>query len=72
MINLRSCRFYLNPVWLQIIVPNFPSGQPDWNRHKFYRHVCMLKIQALPYVRSEKLQFVKIKEFELFMEGREQ
>jgi len=53
-------------------VPNFPSGQPDWNRHKFYRHVCMLKIQAIAYVRSEKLQFVKIKEFELFMDGCEQ
>jgi len=53
-------------------VPNFPSGQPDWNRHKFYRHVCNFKLQALPYVRSEKLQFVKMKEFELFMEGREQ
>jgi len=52
-------------------VPNFPSGQPDWNSHKFYRHVCNFKLQALPYVRSGKLQFVKMKEFELFMEGRE-
>jgi len=53
-------------------VPNFPSSQPDWNRHNFYGHVCNFKLQGLPYDRSGKLQFVKIKEFELFMEGYEQ
>jgi len=62
----------LNTVWLQFIGPNFLSGQPDWNRHKFYRHVCNFKLQAVAYVRSKKLQFVKMKEFELFIEGREQ
>jgi len=29
-------------------------------------------LQAVAYVRSRKLQFVKIKEFGLFMEGPEQ
>ncbi len=53
-------------------MPNFPSDQPDWNCHKFYRHVCIFKIQALVYVSSGTLQFMKIKEFELFIEGREQ
>jgi hypothetical protein len=53
-------------------MPNSPSDGPDWNRHKFYRHVCNFKLQAVAYVRSKKLQFVKMKEFELFMEGREQ
>jgi len=49
-------------------VPNFPSDEPDWNWHKFYKHVCNFKTQALAYVTSEMLQFMKIKEFELLME----